>query len=86
MHAGTGTYVHDVVCVADCFFVVFDDDERVADIAQGFERLQKTLIVLLMQANARLVEDIQNAGKSAAYLRCKTDTLRFATAQRSCRA
>ncbi len=37
-----------------------------------------------MQAYARLVKNIQNAGKRTAYLRCKTDTLTF-TARQSCR-
>ena len=36
-----------------------------------------------MQADARFVQNIQYAGQAAAYLRCQTDALRFAAAERT---
>ena len=82
VHAGAGTDVHDVVGGAHRFLVVLDDDQRVAEIAQPLERFQKPCVVALMQPDAGLVEDVQNADESAADLRGETDALAFAAGQR----
>ena len=68
VHAGSGTDVHDVVRRPYGFLIVFDDDERIAEVAQPFERGKQLLIVLLVQPYARLVENVQHARKPAAYL------------------
>ena len=41
--------------VANRVFVVFDDDQRVAEIAQRLQGRQQTVVVALMQADRRLV-------------------------------
>ena len=60
---GARTEVDDVVGAADRFFVVLDHEHGVAKIAQRFERLQQALIVAMMQADGRLVEDVEHAAQ-----------------------
>ena len=55
--------------------VVFDDDQRVAQVAETFEGFQKLCVVPLMEADAGLVEDIQNAHQRRAYLGRQPDSL-----------
>ena len=75
MHARTGADVHDIIGGADGIFVVLDDDERIPEIAQPLQRVQKFFVVALMQPDARLVEDIQHARERGADLRRQTDAL-----------
>ena len=53
--------VHDVVGRIHGFFVVFDHNQRVAQIAQVFQRRQQAGVVALVQANGGLVQNIQHA-------------------------
>ena len=62
--AGSGAEVENVVGMADSFLIVFDDEDRVAEVAQGFERGDEALIVALVEANAGLIEHIQHAAQS----------------------
>ena len=41
--------------------VVLDDDHRVAEVAQALERLDQLRVVALVQADRRLVEDVEHA-------------------------
>ena len=82
MHARAGTDVHDVVRLADGLLVVFDDDEGVAEVPETFEGSEQLLIVLLMQPDARLVEDIEHAREPAAYLSREPDALALASRER----
>ena len=58
MHARFGTYIHDIIGGAHGILVVLHHDERIAQIAQMHERIQKFFVVPLMQSDARLVENI----------------------------
>ena len=51
---------------------MLDDDDRVADIAELAERGDQLAVVALMQSDAWLVEDIENADESRADLRHET--------------
>ena len=82
VHAGAGTDVDDVIGAANRFFVVLDDDDRVAEIAQMHERAQQPRVVALMQADRRFVEDVHHADESGADLAREADALRFAARQR----
>ena len=86
MYAGSRTDVHDEIRGSHRLLIVLDDDQRVAEIAQSFQRVQQLCVVALMQPDRRLVEDIQNAHKTAADLRGKADALAFAARQRRRRA
>ena len=86
MHAGAGPHVDHVVGSEDGLFVVLDDDHGVAQIAQALQRRDQLFIVALVQADARLVEDIQHAHESGANLRGQADALRLAPTQAAGRA
>ena len=68
---------------ADRVLVVLDDDHRVADVAEALERRDHLGVVLRVQADARLVEDVEHAHQAGTDLRRETDALRFAAGQRS---
>ena len=82
--SGLGTYVYDVVGVEHHVLVVFNHDDRVAQVAQLFKRFDKTVIVALVKADARLVEYVEHVDKLRAYLRGKAYSLAFA-ARKRCR-
>ena len=72
----------DIVGVADGVFIVLDDEDGVAEIAQLFEGLDEALVVALMQADGGLVEDVEHAAEARADLRGETDALAFAAGER----
>ena len=79
--AGAGTEVDHVIGRANRFFIVLDDDDGVAEIAQPAERRQQLAVVALMQADRRLVEHVEHAGQVRADLRRQADALPFAAGQ-----
>ena len=81
---GAGADVDDMVGAADGVFVVFDDYQGVALVAQLVQRVQQDLVVARVQAYGRLVEHIANALQVAAELRGQADALGFAAGQRGC--
>ncbi len=66
----------------DRFLVVFDDDDGVADVAQVRQRAEQALVVALVQADRRLVEDVHDADQAGADLAGQPNALRFAAGQR----
>jgi hypothetical protein len=59
----------------DGFFIMFHHQHRIAEIAQALEGGQQALIITLMQADGRLIKDVQNAGQGRADLGCQADPL-----------
>ena len=80
--AGAGADVDDPVGGADRLLVVLDDDQRVAEVAQLRQRADQLVVVALVQADRRLVEDVQHAHQLAADLRRQPDALCLAAGQR----
>ena len=80
--ARAGAEVEHVVGVADGLFVVLDDEDGVAEVAQGFERRDEALVVALMQADGGLVEHVEHAAQARADLRGEADALAFAAGER----
>ena len=80
--AGAGAEVEDIVGVADGVFVVFDDEDGVAEIAQPYESLDEAGVVALVQADGGLVEDVEHAAEARADLRGEADALAFAAGER----
>ena len=76
-----GTDVHYVVRLPHHLLVMLDDNHAVAHVAQLLERINKPLVITLMQTNTRLIEDIQHIHQPAAHLRCQADTLTLAARQ-----
>ena len=75
--------IDEIIGRADGVFVVLDDDDGVAEVAQFAQRGQQPLVVALVQADARLVEDVEDAGELRADLRGEPDALRLAAGERA---
>ena len=80
--AGTDAHVDQVIGGANRFLVVFDDKNRVVEIAQTPQRIEQPRVVALMETDRRLIQHIENAGQTGSDLRSQSYTLRFATRQR----
>src|SRR5882762_351937 len=80
--AGAGAEVDDEIRATDGVFVVFDDEDGVAEIAKLLERAEKAGVVAGVQADAGLVENVENAAKARADLRGEADALGFAAGKR----
>ena len=68
MHAGAGAHVDDVIGRADGVFVMLDNDDGVAEVAQADESGEQAFIIALMQADGWFVEDVEDACEAAADL------------------
>ena len=86
VHTRTGADVDEIVRRAHGVLIVLDDDERVAEVTQLAQRGQQLFVIALVQADGRLVENIQHAHERRADLRGEPDALALATGQRSRRA
>ncbi len=78
-----GADVDHVVGGADGLFVVLDDDDGVAQVAQADQGVDQLAVVPLVQADGRLVEHIQHSHQAAADLGGQADALRLASGQRA---
>ncbi len=76
-----GAEVEHVVGVADGVFVVLDDENGVAEVAQPFEGLDEAVVVALVQADGGLVEDVEDAAEAGADLGGEADALTFAAGE-----
>ena len=71
-----------VVGFLDGVGIVFDDEHGVAEIAQGFEDVDEALRIARMQADGRLVENVERADEMRAERSRELDALRFAAGKR----
>ena len=83
MDPRAGAYVDNGIGGVHSFLVMLDHDDRIAQVAQAFQRVEQLLVVALMKSDARLVEDIEHAHKRAADLRRKADALALAAGERA---
>ncbi len=74
--------IDNVVGGADRFFIVLNHDHGIAEIAQSPQGPKQTRIVPLMQADARLVQNVKNPCQAGADLRRQPDALRFPAGKR----
>ena len=81
--AGARADVDDPVGGPDGVLVVLDDDQRVAEVAQPDQRLDQPAVVALVQADRRLVQDVEHADQAGADLGGQPDPLRLAAGQRA---
>ena len=86
VHARTRADVDEVIRRTHGVLVMLDDDERIAEVAQLAQRGQQLFIVALVQADGRLVEDIQHTHERRADLRSEPDALALAAGERCRRA
>ena len=80
--AGAGAEVDDVVGGPHRVFVVLDDDDRVAQVAERRERVEQAVVVARVEADRGFVEDVEHADEPAADLAGEADALRFAAGER----
>src|SRR3984893_10931916 len=83
MDPSTRSHIDDPIRGADRLFVVLDDDNRVAEVAQPLQGPQEAPVVALMQPDRGLVEDIEPSGRPGADLRGQPDALTLAAGERS---
>ncbi|MNN82605.1 hypothetical protein D3C81_1995550 [compost metagenome] len=81
VHASTRPDIHYIVRQADRVFVVLDHNHRVADVAQVLEGAEQPVVIALVQANRRFVEDVQHADQTGANLAGQADSLCLAARQ-----
>ena len=86
LDAGPRAEVDEVVGRAHRVLVVLDDDHRVARVAQPLQGRQQPVVVARVQADRRLVEDIEHAHQPRADLAGQADPLRLAAGERRRRA
>ena len=75
MDARAGAHVDDVVGGEDGLAIVLDDDDGVAEVAQAGLRLDEARVVARVEADARLVEHVEDADERRADLRGEADAL-----------
>ena len=61
---------------------MFHHNDRVAQVAQFLERTDEAGVVALMEADARLIEDIKHVDQLRTDLCGQTDALAFASGKR----
>ena len=79
-------HVDDLVGRPHGVLVVLDDDYGVADVPEMLKRANESAVVPLMQSDRRLVENIANAHKPAAYLSREAYAVGLSARQRRRRA
>jgi len=72
-----------VVGLAQGVLIVFDDDDGVAAVAQVAQRREQAVVVARVQADARLVEHVDDAHQAHAELGGEADPLRLAAGERA---
>ena len=83
MHASPRTHVKDIIRLADRVFVMLHHQNRIALVAQVFQRGQQAVIVALVQPDRGFIQHIKHPGQPAADLACQPDALAFPTRQRA---
>ena len=77
-----GAEIDNVVGMANGVFVVLDDQHGVAQIAQFLQRLNQPVVIALVKADGRLIEDIEHTAQPRADLRGQADALALAAGER----
>ena len=80
--ARAGAEVEQVVGRGDHLAVVLDEQERVAEVAEALQRPEQSGVVARVQADRRLVEDVQDTREAGADLRRQADALGLTAGER----
>ena len=80
-HAGAGAEIDEVIGRPHGVFVVLDDEDGVAHVAQLFEAAEQAFVVARMQADARFIENVEHADQAGADLPRQADALCLAAGQ-----
>src|SRR5579875_599101 len=79
--AGTGAKIDEVVRRPHGLFIVFDHDDCIAHVTQPQQAVQQPFVIARMQADTRLIENVQDANHTAADLTGQANPLGFAARQ-----
>ena len=80
--ASAGAEIEHIIGMADGFFIVLDDQDGIAQVAEFFQSFNQAVVVALMEADGGLVEDVENAAQARANLRGEANALAFAAGKR----
>ena len=81
VHAGARAHIDDVVGFQHGFFIVLHHDESIAQIPQVLEGVQQLGVVPLVQANGRLIQNVQHAHQGRTDLGGQPDALALTAGQ-----
>ena len=81
VHPGARPHVDDMVGLADGLLVVLDHEHRVAEVAQVLQGLEQPGVVALVEADGRLVQDVEHAHQAGADLGGQPDALPLAAGE-----
>ena len=79
--SGSRAYINDTVSRAHCILVMLDDDQGVSEISQIFQRVQKLVIITLMETDTGFVQNVGNSHQAGSDLGRESDSLGFAAGQ-----
>ena len=80
--SGQRADVDDIIGLEHHFLVMFDNKDGIAVVAQGLQRVDEPLVVALVQADRRLVKDIEDIDQARADLCGQPDALTFPARER----
>ena len=80
--SGLGTDVDDIIGGPDDFFVMFHHDHRIAQLLQLAQDVYQLVRVAAVKSDARFVQNVETAHKTASQGSCQIDTLAFTAGQR----
>ena len=83
--AGAGAEVDEVVGRAHRVLIVLDDDDRVSLMCEPLQGREQPVVVARVQADRRLVEDVEHAHQPRADLAGQPDALCLAAGERGSR-
>ncbi len=82
VHPGSRAQVDHMIGAADRVLVMLHDDDGIPQVTQPVQRAQQPLVVALVQADGRLVEDVHHAGEARADLAREPDALGLTARER----
>src|SRR5579872_6911911 len=75
MSTRAGSEIDNVIRTTDRLFIMLDDEHRVSQIAQVFQRVQQPVIISMMESDRGLIEYIKHSAQFRSNLRRKSNTL-----------
>src|ERR1700683_907005 len=84
--SGTGAEIHDIICATESLFVMLNNQNSIAEVAQSFECTEQAAIVTRVQADGWFVKYVKYPAQARADLCRQAYPLRFSTRKSCCRA
>ena len=81
MNPRPGAKIDDVIGPAHRFFVMLDNEHRVAALPECFQRREQLFVVARVQADRRFVQDIEHPAQIRTELGRQANALAFAARQ-----